>query len=259
LKKAVNDRYKLLEIDLDGVFQRLLLLQKKKYAAVKVEDGFRSSIEVKGLDMKRREYCSLSKTVSQYLLDQILSGEATEVVVERIHEYLGTISDDICCGKIKLDEFIIHKRLGKNPEDYPDAKSQPHVQVALRMKTRNVAVRAGDVIPYIFCSDSGDGSGAGNTAQAERARHPDELRKAGTEFQTGEYYLRIACRLFIKLFGAHFSQTMSIISLIRFYHRLSVFVIRSRGLTALVLLSVWVCVSFPPSMETSLDMGDARS
>jgi DNA polymerase alpha subunit A len=64
-KKEVNDRYKLLEIDLDGVFQRLLLLQKKKYAAIKVEDGTRTSVEVKGLDMKRREYCNLSKNVSQ--------------------------------------------------------------------------------------------------------------------------------------------------------------------------------------------------
>ena len=185
----MNDRYKLLEIDLDGVFQRLLLLQKKKYAAVKVEDGFRSSTEIKGLDMKRREYCSLSKTVSQYVLDQILSGDPTEVVVERIHEYLTTMGDDIRCGKVKLDEFIIHKRLGKSPEDYPDAKSQPHVQVALRMKTRNVAVRAGDVIPYIFCS--GDGDGTGKTAQAEQARHPDELRKAGCEVQTGEYYTQL--------------------------------------------------------------------
>ena len=67
-KKAVNDRYKLLEIDLDGVFQRLLLLQKKKYAAIKVEDGTRTSTEVKGLDMKRREYCALSKAVSQYVI-----------------------------------------------------------------------------------------------------------------------------------------------------------------------------------------------
>ena len=191
MKKAVNDRYKLLEIDLDGVFQRLLLLQKKKYAAVKVEDGFRTSTEVKGLDMKRREYCSLSKAVSQYVLDQILSGEATEVVVERIHEYLTTTSDDIRCGKIKLDEFIIHKRLGKSPEDYPEAKGLPHVQVALRMKTRNVAVRAGDVIPFIFCSDSGDEDGTGNTVQAERARRPDELRKAGSEVQTGEYCPRL--------------------------------------------------------------------
>lgn len=188
LKKAVNDRYRLLEIDLDGVFQRLLLLQKKKYAAVKVEDGFRTSTEVKGLDMKRREYCALSKTVSQYVLDRILSGEATEIVVERIHEYLTTIGEEVRGGKIKLDEFIIFKRLGKNPEDYPDAKSQPHVQVALRMKTRNLTVRAGDVIPYIFCS--GEADATGKSAQAERARHPDELRKAGSETQAGLYISR---------------------------------------------------------------------
>jgi DNA polymerase alpha subunit A len=65
LKKKVNEKYKLLEIDLDGVFQRLLLLQKKKYAALKMEDGTKTSIEVKGLDMKRREYCALSKNCSQ--------------------------------------------------------------------------------------------------------------------------------------------------------------------------------------------------
>lgn len=64
-KKAVNDRYRLLEIDLDGIFQRLLLLQKKKYAAIKIEGDTSTSTEVKGLDMKRREYCVLSKTSSQ--------------------------------------------------------------------------------------------------------------------------------------------------------------------------------------------------
>jgi DNA polymerase alpha subunit A len=64
-KKAVNEQYKLLEIDLDSVFQRLLLLQKKKYAALKIEDASRTSTEIKGLDMKRREYCALSKTASQ--------------------------------------------------------------------------------------------------------------------------------------------------------------------------------------------------
>jgi len=67
LKKVVNDQYKLLEIDLDGVFQRLLLLQKK-YAAIKVVDERRTTTEIKGLDMKRREYCALLKRVSQYVL-----------------------------------------------------------------------------------------------------------------------------------------------------------------------------------------------
>ena len=66
-KKHVNERYKLLEIDLDGVFKRLLLLQKKKYAALKMEDATKTTMEIKGLDMKRREYCALSKSVSQYV------------------------------------------------------------------------------------------------------------------------------------------------------------------------------------------------
>ncbi len=64
-KLAVNKRYKLLEIDIDAVFQRMLLLQKKKYAALKVEDdGKTTSKEIKGLDMKRREYSILSKDAS---------------------------------------------------------------------------------------------------------------------------------------------------------------------------------------------------
>jgi DNA polymerase alpha subunit A len=46
---------------------------------------------------------------SRYVLEQILSGEATEIVVERIHEYLVTMGEDIRRGKIKLDEFIIFK------------------------------------------------------------------------------------------------------------------------------------------------------
>ncbi|TBU30600.1 DNA polymerase alpha catalytic subunit [Dichomitus squalens] len=187
-KKAVNDRYKLLEIDLDGIFKRLLLLQKKKYAAVKVEDSTRTSTEVKGLDMKRREYCALSKTVSGYVLDQILSGEATETVVENIHEYLVTIGQQVRAGKIKLEEFIIHKRLGKNPEDYPDAKSQPHVQVALRMKAKGGTAHAGDVIPYIFCL--GEGGETAKSAQADRARSPEEIRRESDKYKIDyEHYL----------------------------------------------------------------------
>ncbi|KAI6101196.1 hypothetical protein F5141DRAFT_1190185 [Pisolithus sp. B1] len=188
-KRAVNNRYKLLEIDLDGIFARLLLLQKKKYAALKVEDGTRTSIEVKGLDMKRREYCALSKNVSQYVLDQILSGEATEFVVQNIHEYLTAIGWNVRSGKVNVEDFIIHKRLGKNPEDYPDAKSQPHVQVALRMKAKGGSARAGDVIPYVFCI--GKDEEPSKSAQADRARHPDELKKAvSTELSIDyEHYL----------------------------------------------------------------------
>jgi DNA polymerase alpha subunit A len=42
-------------------------------------------------------------------LEQILSGEATETVVDKIHEYLNSIGTDVREGKIQLDNFIIFK------------------------------------------------------------------------------------------------------------------------------------------------------
>jgi DNA polymerase alpha subunit A len=84
------------------------------------------------------------------------------------------------------------QRLGKNPEDYPDAKSQPHVQVALRMKSRGGNARSGDVISYVFCLAEGEETA--KTAQADRAKHPDEVRRAGSELKIGEDLLEDAIK-----------------------------------------------------------------
>ena len=95
-KKSVNERYRLLEIDIDNIFRRLLLHAKKKYAAVnltEVDGKYVEKLEVKGLDMKRREYCALSKEVSSKLLNEILSGEDQEVVLTQIHEYLRELAE----------------------------------------------------------------------------------------------------------------------------------------------------------------------
>lgn len=43
------------------------------------------------------------------MLEQILSGEATETVVEQIHEYLTTIGENVRAGKMPLDDFIVFK------------------------------------------------------------------------------------------------------------------------------------------------------
>ncbi len=45
----------------------------------------------------------------RYVLEQILSGESTEIVVEQIHEYLTTIGKNVNEGKVKLDDFIVFK------------------------------------------------------------------------------------------------------------------------------------------------------
>lgn len=76
LKSEVNCLYKCLEIEIDGVFKSLLLLKKKKYAALKYENFLSPQMsevkvvqEMKGLDMVRRDWCPLSKRVGRYVLD----------------------------------------------------------------------------------------------------------------------------------------------------------------------------------------------
>jgi DNA polymerase elongation subunit (family B) len=79
--------------------------------------------------------------------------------------------------------FHSTQRLSKNPEDYTDKKSQPHVQVALRMKQKGGAGKAGEVIPYVFCLGS-DGK-TSKSAQADHAFHPDEFRRKDSALKIG--------------------------------------------------------------------------
>ena len=109
-KRSVNERYRLLEIDIDNIFRRLLLHAKKKYAAInmlEVDGRYVDKLEVKGLDMKRREYCALSKEASQRLLNEILSGEDPEVVVGKVHEYLRELSQKMREEKVPAQKYII--------------------------------------------------------------------------------------------------------------------------------------------------------
>ena len=110
-KRSVNERYRLLEIDIDNVFRRLLLHAKKKYAAInmaEVDGKYIEKLEVKGLDMKRREYCNLSKEASQKLLNEILSGEDPEVVLEKIHEYLRELAGKMRGNAIPVQKYVIY-------------------------------------------------------------------------------------------------------------------------------------------------------
>jgi len=110
-KKAVNDRYRLLEIDVDNIFRRLLLHAKKKYAAVnmvQMDGKYVEKIEVKGLDMRRREYCALSKETSYKLLNFLLSGEEADVVVENIHEYLRALATKMRAFEEPTQKYTIY-------------------------------------------------------------------------------------------------------------------------------------------------------
>lgn len=57
--------YKQVELDIDGIFKYMLLLKKKKYAAISISKLPSGEIitkeEIKGLDIVRRDWSQLSQ------------------------------------------------------------------------------------------------------------------------------------------------------------------------------------------------------
>eukprot|EP01004_Peranema_trichophorum_P008566 NODE_731_length_2409_cov_63.216098_g627_i0.p1 GENE.NODE_731_length_2409_cov_63.216098_g627_i0~~NODE_731_length_2409_cov_63.216098_g627_i0.p1 ORF type:complete len:763 (-),score=155.22 NODE_731_length_2409_cov_63.216098_g627_i0:121-2409(-) len=196
IKQHVNKMYKHLEIDLDGVFKSILLVRKKKYAALTLVDVSKgdnpSNIkrEVKGLDLVRRDWCPLSQRISTDILDLLLSGKLTDEILDAIHQYLLKVAQDIRNGNIEIKEFIITKSLTKSPEQYADIQNQPHVMVALRMKQKQLAqVQTGDFIPYIICDSETVPGEVDKGKLSNRAFHIDEVRHSTTLKPDLEWYL----------------------------------------------------------------------
>ncbi|XP_041824817.1 DNA polymerase alpha catalytic subunit [Melanotaenia boesemani] len=188
VKAEVNKLYKLLEIDIDGVFKSLLLLKKKKYAALVVEQHgegrYSVKQELKGLDIVRRDWCDLAKECGNYVIGQILSDQSRDVIVENIQKHLVEVGEKVASGDIPLNQYEIHKALTKDPQDYPDKKSLPHVHVALWINSQGGRrIKAGDTVSYLICKD-------GSTLGAsQRAYALEQLQKQeGLSLDT-QYYL----------------------------------------------------------------------
>jgi DNA polymerase alpha subunit A len=179
VSKAISKSYKLLELGVDGIYRPLLLLQKKKYAAVAVKCDAEGkitgqSLEKKGLDLVRRDWCVLSKEVGEKVLGYLMSGKPREEVLEQVHDCLRKTADDIRSNRIPVESFVITKGLTKDPSEYPDAKNQPHVVVALAMRAEGKNISAGMHIPYVVCKPL-PGQPAGNVST--RAFSVDALKK----------------------------------------------------------------------------------
>lgn len=194
LKRDVNKKYKTLEIEIDAIYRKMLLLKKKKYAALKVVDPTnpeKVEREVKGLDLVRHDWCDLSHEASEHFLTQIFQGRSSTVddAVGNVLTYLSDLATKVKTKSgISLSKYIITRALTKKPQDYPDGSSLPHVVVANRMISEHGRhIKPGDYIKYVICSQ-GNNDPSGNISN--RAYHPDEVVWAKGKLQIDiNYYL----------------------------------------------------------------------
>lgn len=103
-------------------------------------------------------------------------------MVEEIRKTLSEVKEGIEQRTIPLEKFEILKKLTHRPEDYRDAKSQPHVLVALRLnQTKNAYLRQNDIVKYIICDD-GSGQAATQRAYARIEIEANNELKIGLHF-----------------------------------------------------------------------------
>ncbi|CAO3612530.1 unnamed protein product [Cunninghamella echinulata] len=184
LQEKVNVRYNLLELEIDGIFKRMLILTKKKYAALTVENKnniWVESIESKGLDLVRKDWCEVSREVSMEILKIILSDLEDKNTI--ILNTLKNTCDNIRNGKIPPSKFIIYKQLTKNLDVYSNADSFPHVRVAKKLRELGKIIKQGDTVEYIICITKNEE----HASIAEKACYPDQVENGEFSIDSNWY------------------------------------------------------------------------
>lgn len=183
LQEAIKKGLHFLEMGLDGIFRKMLLVSKKKYAALVYDPKSKTvKLEKKGLDMVRRDWCDLTKCISEFILNQFMSDIDKEIAISRILKELENVRDMLSNNgnpkedahpefessilSITKEMLIIRKALTKPLESYSNQNEHAHVAVAKWMKENGHSVLLNSTIPYIVSSSNGK-------TLAVKVRHPD--------------------------------------------------------------------------------------
>jgi DNA polymerase delta subunit 1 len=146
------------KLELEKVYCPYFLYSKKRYAAkMWVEktspDGLREvkfdKIDVKGLQVVRRDSCKFVRETCKLLLETVLetSDPSSAVSIAR------TAKDDLLSGRVHIENLVLTKSLAS------DYKVQmPHVEVVKKMRERNPGSepQIGSRVPFVIVCAKGD-------------------------------------------------------------------------------------------------------
>lgn len=168
-----------MELDFEKVFKMFLPLTKKRYAAwcfEPVNGGWKDSIETKGIETVRRDWCSLTSETIEKVLEIILKDNDIKLAVKHFKK----VVDDMVAGEIPIQKLIITKTMTKKAERYDGI--QPHAELVKKMKKRSPAEApgVGDRVGYVIIK--------GLDLLSRRAEDPIYVIERGLEIDP-KYYL----------------------------------------------------------------------
>lgn len=177
----------IIDLEFEKVYLPYMLYSKKRYAGLKYESlDEEPNIDIKGLQVVRRDNCPLVKTVCNQIINKLLIDRDIEGAKESVH----AVINDLINNNVKVDDLILSKSLKsidyeKNTSGYKN-ENVPHVNVAKKMYKRDpmTAPKSADRVPYVFVR-----TGKRREPQYMKAEDPKYVEENKIPLDT-EYYLK---------------------------------------------------------------------
>jgi DNA polymerase delta subunit 1 len=184
LFKAPND------LELEKVYCPYFLYSKKRYAAkmyegksnkdgtpVLKEDGTRlvvfKKIDVKGLQVVRRDSCPFVRETLKKLLGMVLESSDPRPVIESARE----AARDLMNGKVPMEKLLMSKQLAA---DYKVKMAHVEVRDKIRARAPGSEPQQGDRVPFVIIKGSGK--------MYEKAEDPAWVREKGIPIDYDYYF-----------------------------------------------------------------------
>lgn len=140
-----------MQLEYEATARAGLLLAKKRYALWQFEqtkDGWSDKIKIKGLETVRSDWCNLTSSTQETLLEIILKENDIDKCIDYAKDVINKVKDvNKTHDPEILNGLILSKKLSRPPEQYKN--KQPHVAVYDKIVQRGEQPPVvGDRIPY---------------------------------------------------------------------------------------------------------------
>ena len=135
-----------LDMDVDNTYKVIFFTEsKKRYAGLTTK----GEIVVRGLEVRRGDWCDLAKELQSEVIRIILEEENPEKAVRFVKDTIALVRE----GKVPLSKLVIHKTLTKSAASYESA--QAHVHAAEKAKALDLSASVGNKISYVIVKGQG--------------------------------------------------------------------------------------------------------
>ena len=172
-----------LELAFQDFFKTIFFTGKKKrYAALTDKD----EILVRGLEVRRGDWCDLAKEVQTEVIDIILRNKDPQKAMAYVKGVIKNLED----GNLPIEKLIIYKSLTRKIEAY-DTK-QAHVIAAEKAlaSSSHIAYEVGSKVPYVILKGAGKTSDRAFPIDIMERSERNEIYAEGRIYQIDvPYYL----------------------------------------------------------------------